>query len=345
MFVESLGSIVVAVLLLGKLFRPNDFFDGKKLEAPSSGTLQARQTPEDISVLSWNILAPCYTRPHLFRSLKGLNDVDPEEYMDWSYRKLRIVDVLSQHQADVVCLQEVQLNLWPDFRESLQKIGYTTAVVQNVNRGLAVTTVVLLHDRRRQDWKVSKAESRSRVLLVTIECQTSDSKDPPYYLFVGNVHLQAGSRELATRYSQVKSLLKRLYMHTKRVSTTQTYRPSILLMGDWNTLRTDPLHALLSTGELPDGHGLPQLYPNLPLLPLDDVHEKLPGVEVPWTHSCGEILDYIFVSPHLEVREAWSHTISTPSALLIPNADFPSDHVPIGGVVRLKRGHCNESND
>ena len=58
----------------------------------------------------------------------------------------------------------------------------------------------------------------------------------------------------------------------------------VVLLGDWNTLPTDTLHQLLTqTSPLcPDKHDLPQLYPNLPLLPLCDIH--LPKQQ-PGTHG------------------------------------------------------------
>ena len=366
-----LYSIVWAVLLLGnRLFRPKEpFKETAKSDDASSPSPTAIDHHHDdaslldeISVLSWNILAPCYGLPHLYRSQKrqqlrntnnnAADSTTAEDFMEWSYRSPRILETIERHAADLVCLQEVQVDLWPRLGESLQKIGYSTALIQKVNRGLPVATVILLHDRRAREWKAVKVESRSRALLVTLECrkksrsarQQQDGNNAPYYyLFVANVHLQAGKEEWDTRYSQVKSLLKRLYLHTERASALQLEHPLVLLMGDWNTLTTDPLHNLLTTGTLPDDHGLPQLYPNLPLLPLCDVNQhnnngnRSPHRQPPlaWTHTCGATLDYIFASPQVQVCELWSADTIAPVSLPIPNANFPSDHVPIGGVFRL----------
>eukprot|EP00977_Amphora_coffeiformis_P009634 scaffold2219_cov177-Amphora_coffeaeformis.AAC.10 len=271
--------------------------------------------------------------------------------MDWSYRSPRIVERIAQEAADIVCLQEVQVDLWVYLRDELKECGYTTSIVQKVNRGLRVTTVILVHDRRLDEWKVTKMESRSRVLLVTLECQPSARSSPngssaePYFIFLGNVHLSAGKKEFVTRYQQVKSMLQRLVLHTQRSSPPQLDNPFVLLMGDWNTLLTDPLHHLITTGTLPEDHGLPQLYPNLPLLPLYDINQQQrqthsKGLE--WTHTCGEVLDYIFASPSVNVVSVWSPTVNT--HLPIPNADFPSDHVPIGGTLRLSRLGQQNSN-
>ena len=334
MFVYNVRLLAVSVFLLGKFFSPsrrgND--NNNKLTPPPSA---AATFHEEISVLSWNILAPCYVLPHLHRSQKIADDFDSvAEYMGWSYRSPRIVQRIAQEAADIVCLQEVEVDLWVYLRDELKECGYTTSIVQNVNRGLRVTTVILVHDRRVNEWKVTKVESRSRVLLVTLECQDSTTSSEPYFIFLGNVHLSAGRKEFVTRYQQVKSLLQRLVLHTQRSSIPQLDEPFVLLMGDWNTLLTDPLHYLITTGTLPEDHELPQLYPSLPLLPLQDVHRQGQNSKnLAWTHNCGEVLDYIFASPSVQLIDTWSSTVG--ATLPIPNADFPSDHVPIGGTLRL----------
>lgn len=334
MFVGNARLLAVTVFLLSKLFRPSGKQSTTLVSPPPTDGLK-----EEISVLSWNILAPCYVLPHLLRSQKIVDDFDlVTEYMDWSYRSPRIVERISQEAADIVCLQEVQLDLWESLRDELKMNGYRVSVVQEVNRGLQVTTVILLHDRRLQEWKVTKVESRSRVLLVTLECRQLPNSEP-YFIFIANVHLSAGRKESVTRYQQVKSLLQRLVLHTQRSSVPQLKDPLVILMGDWNTLSTDPLHHLITKGMLPEDHGLPQLYPSLPLLPLRDVHRQRhthnsKGI-VPWTHTCGEVLDYIFASPSIQTVDLRPRSIET--TLPIPNADFPSDHIPIGGTLTISK--------
>lgn len=382
----SSRALVAVVLLLGKFFRP----------APdTTPSLQLQQQKQqswasslEVSVLSWNILAPCYTLPHHLRSQKLLRQRDDDTYttsnastaavtvadcMEWSYRRPRIVETIASYSADLVFLQEVQLDCWPQLSKDLAQQGYQTAIVQEVNRGLPVTTVILLHDRRQEEWQVVAVESRSRALLVTLECrQQQQQQSPngdtiinenPTHLFLANVHLQAGRKEFVTRYHQVKSLLQRLLLQTQRVqvptskaTTADMKPPFVLLMGDWNTLPTDPLHTLLTKAKLPENHGLPQLFPNLPLLPLKDIYEQqqqqsstsadMKKKELAWTHSCGAILDYVFASPCAEILDLLAHdddddndtttkkTIA-PRSMMIPNADFPSDHIPIGGTLRF----------
>ena len=351
MILCNVHSLAVTMLLLGKFFPPSGRDENTSLTPALPSTTTPTAIPmafqEEITVMSWNILAPCYVLPHLHRSRKFADDFDSvTEYMDWSYRRPRIIERITRESADIVCLQEVQLDLWVYLRDELKERGYTASIVQKVNRGLRVTTVILVHDRRQYQWKVTKVESRSRVLLVTLECQpstscgtSSNSKNTePYFIFLGNVHLSAGRKEFVTRYQQVKSMLQRLVLHTQRSSPPQLDEPFVLLMGDWNTLSTDPLHHLITTGTLPEDHGLPQLYPNLPLLPLHDINqsqEQKQSNGLNWTHTCGEILDYIFASSSVRVVSVWSTNHGT--NLPIPSADFPSDHVPIGGKLQLSR--------
>jgi mRNA deadenylase 3'-5' endonuclease subunit Ccr4 len=305
-------------------------------------------------------------------------EVAAPDYWAWSYRQERIVTTLAERSADLVCLQEVQIDLWPDLRYQLSTIGYVESNIQQ-DAGWPVTTVLLLHERLiAASWRVVLVESRSRALLVTLQfpAPSSRTRQPNggtdrntnddnrhSHLLLANVHWQAGGHAETTRFQQTKSLLQRLARHAHRLTAAssgpkrsrerkdpkamvndETNLP-VVLLGDWNTLPTDTLHQLLTqTSPLcPDKHDLPQLYPNLPLLPLCDIHlpKQQPGTHGeketttpgrPATHTGGQVLDYIFVSPTVQVVDTWIHEAVQ---LPIPNADFPSDHVPIGGRLRI----------
>lgn len=313
----------------------------------SSTTTDHNNPPlAELSVISWNILAPTYVRH------KGN---DGARHLDWSYREPRILDLLAEHAADVVCLQEVPLELLPqhhnvedspqtNLTEAWQQMGYQTYIVQNTTRGLDVATVLLLHDH--WSWNVVRVESRSRALLVTLQHRKKGGN--AFHVFIANVHLQAKPAQALTRFYQVKSLLRRLQLQVQRAQLTEKDPYMILLLGDWNAMPTDPLHVLLTTGELPDNqdHDWPQLVPNLPLLPLRDIHNRLDNDPTDdWTHNCGAVLDYIFVSPQVQVVNAWTGSPDEQRMVQrpIPSRAMPSDHLPIGGLLRLLRPDGNFS--
>ena len=87
----------------------------------SNNTIEvlARNTPVDVdpsrlSVLSYNLLAPCYVRPidertGGVRSFAAFQWAEPaNEVLDWEKRRPRLLAELQQCRADVIALQEVQ---------------------------------------------------------------------------------------------------------------------------------------------------------------------------------------------------------------------------------------------
>jgi len=149
---------------------------------------------------------------------------DPED-LDWhSHRGPRIQSTLKTIHADIVCLQEVQTDIWDDFMIGLE--DQYVGILQNMTNDHPVANAVLL--RKDGRFRVKEQESRSRALILVLEDFSSDDGDTPYdddyineepqpppkrLLYLANVHLQAGLDDDETRVNQLKSLLKRLVFH------------------------------------------------------------------------------------------------------------------------------------
>ena len=274
----------------------------------------ALSTPgRDIKIMTWNLLAPLYAPASKFRHS------DPS-ILDWSYRKEIILDTLTESQADIICLQEVQMDLWDDFHSQLQhrllgNYSYT-AVLQNVTRQHPVGCVVLV----KKDWKVIRTESRSRACIVVLEEQLLQptsysliSRICPSFsspqgrerqrLYLATVHLEAGHDKSETRWNQLKSLLKRLHrqIHLDDDVEGKTNNGApIIVAGDFNDLwqPNSELKEVLSIGKLDSGHHYNKLAPPpawQSLLPLRNVHEGESRPDL--TYAGGSVLDYIWVSP------------------------------------------------
>ena len=71
----------------------------------------------DFSVLQFNILADslCMTNRHA---------QVPAACRVWSTRLPKILDGIARSRASIVCLQELELDLWPDFESRMLRIGY-----------------------------------------------------------------------------------------------------------------------------------------------------------------------------------------------------------------------------
>jgi endonuclease/exonuclease/phosphatase family metal-dependent hydrolase len=327
-----------AVRLLHLLQRPSLSAATSLCEPPPSGI---------IKIFSWNLLAPMYIRQEQHRHC------DPA-FLEWSYRKEVIIDTLIDSRSDIICLQEVQLNLWDEFFQQLSdrlgpNAGYT-AVLQNQKRQHPVGCAVLIRDQ--SGWTVLRKESRSRACVVVLQHPSLVSATTPQHLYVANVHLESGRDKDVTRYNQIKNLLKRLHEHIKSDGKNVSSSP-VVITGDFNDLwpSNSKLRSILLTGEQPDAT---KLHPWQSLLPLVNVHQQ----EMPLlTFKGGSVVDYILVSPEsVLVRDTfwcsplpvWTNskerskfrTTISGDVLLArqhwPSKDYPSDHLPIGAALVLK---------
>lgn len=286
-----------------------------------------------LRVLTWNILAPCYVKPPPPSWVDHSSMADWFIYSDWEYREHHIIELLKECQADLVCLQEVQVteSVWTCLETKLDEIGFQSYVQDS--KGHPVANVILI--AKRIGLNLLFQESRSRAFMLVL--QPFGNEYPP--LFVVNVHLQASRcaaetqqmKDAQTRFSQIQSLLKRVNLAWQNIRR-QMYsskgcdpaflqEPYLMVMGDFNLSPEEPLYALMIKGQWPeDCKGLLPARvselsaSSLPLLPLRDIRgEELSSVMSCTYAATQRILDYIFVSENIEAVEHHSYA---PSILL-----------------------------
>ena len=151
-----------------------------------------------ISVVSWNLLAPAYVRPVDLRTgdiqaFAAFEWVKDDSVLDWSLRRQRILTQLTFYQADVICLQELQLErrketnvleipewmqpLQEDYQiqlppnEELEVIAARNLRVLGVDA--AVTCAILF---RRDKWKLVTPLVKQDVVLNTKESADHNRK-------------------------------------------------------------------------------------------------------------------------------------------------------------------------
>jgi mRNA deadenylase 3'-5' endonuclease subunit Ccr4 len=186
------------------------------------------------------------------------------EYLSWSYREKLILSELKNMDADIMCLQEMEIECFDDFMETLQ--AEYDGILQNVTNDHPVTNAILV---RKSKLRVLRQESRSRALILAIDQATGKDDPAPSTgrrpLYLATVHLQAGIEDDDTRVSQLRSLLKRIHNHvqveipepsevktsneTKGDKTTaleEDLPPPIILAGDFNMLSTNPVYRWIS---------------------------------------------------------------------------------------------------
>lgn len=321
--------------------------------------------------VGWRIIVDCQStisqrimRCTLFRfcavfaTKEKYHYCDPA-HLDWSYRRKAIIKKLQSVNADIICLQEVQVDVWEsDLLQSF--VPHYTGVLQTVTRGHPVACAILV---RNDKFNIVTTESRSRALILALQpvgCNNSNT------LFLANVHLDAGEVHDETRFCQIKSLVKRVKNQVTDESFNNDFpekEPLILLAGDFNILDSNPLYTLLSTGVWNPGSEIKEqktrasrsgamnaaasaapdnassaTRPQFPLLPLRDLYNPYTSRLCPttstieMTFSGGSVLDYIWVSGKLHavpwiiddrVLQKWCRQAW-------PSSENPSDHLPIG---------------
>ena len=265
------------------------------------------------SMVTWNLLAPTYATETKFPWAS-------KQALSWSHRRQLIVQQLTAIDADIVCLQEVEVAQWDELYAQLHGLGYD-GVLQETRNGHPVACATLF---KRDQLVCVRTESRSRAMIAVAEMAPGHASagaagdaQQRQRLYVANVHLEAGPQKEQQRLLQLGSLLKRLRMQAEADGTSASSpaaAPPLIIAGDFNCEPQSAPHAMLSArpGDGAPGSGAASLKGAVAaaaasLLPLHDAYASCPP---PWgpalrsTFRNGRVLDYIFTSSAVEARRA-----------------------------------------
>lgn len=208
--------------------------------------------------------------------------------------------------------------------------------------------------RKSSSVRIKRVESRSRALIVTLE----DKENCAANMYVCSVHLDADrstdskrrEHHQKQRQSQLKSLLKRINFACK-LDNQMIKEVPILIAGDFNMLRENPLHKSLVEGSLTTSpNAFVTLYDaylqaerhkrySTPAYCDELQHGSEKKLKTPnkdqhlvKTYKGGAILDYIYTSEKVKVIDTllYHPKSSIKGIEFWPNEKHPSDHLPIG---------------
>jgi len=225
-------------------------------------------------------------------------------------------------------------------KEFMQGIGYEC--IQQIKPHEVKLAMFYRASRVNLQWW----EERSRALLAEIQLGLKT-------VYVVNVHLEGSPRRADDRVAQLRHALHRLRY---RIETTtrgdldeSIQSASVICCGDFNSLRNEAPCIFLEEGHLPAGY---RDGPEHIVVTKDDIHHDFafrdvyssPHFTPPFTRKVdgrGAQLDFLWCSRIMGVSAILRPMPSDPEVekmvcdVGLPNARMPSDHLPIGAVLRL----------
>nr|XP_019966407.1 PREDICTED: protein angel homolog 2 isoform X1 [Paralichthys olivaceus] len=212
----------------------------------------------DFSVMSYNILSQELLQDNVYL----YRHCDPG-VLPWEYRLPNLLAEIQQHDADILCLQEVQEDHYENqIKPALQRLGYQCEYKKRTGSkpdGCAVifksSRLSLVSSHPVEFFRPSDALlDRDNVGLVVllrpnnVVCKS----DPSGFICVANTHLLYNPRRGDIKLAQLAILLAEI-SRLSRLPDGSTN--PVLLCGDFNSTPWSPLYSFLTTGGL-DYRGL-----------------------------------------------------------------------------------------
>jgi len=318
---------------------------------------KTKKTPKDFSILSWNILsqnASTVIKNETY-SYKGI-DIPPPK--PWEYRMPQITQKIHDINADLCCLQEMDITSFESMEPIMKKMGYEGVLQKKESSHPAVATFW----KRGRFQIFQSLKVRSPTLSVLL--QDILSPNSSLVLAVTNVHLEGHPHKIAQRVQQLHHALgdtKHVTHHAALVCgdfNCQVYSSacsSYLRCGsvqppaaadddddddnvllEWNqpippTVYAIPKHAYNNT--------LKSAYP--PSLLAKSPQDYFTYIRLPQRFAAG--LDHLWYTSTSLNCVALKQIFSSEQERLcmlqngLPSDHFPSDHLPIGAIFSWKK--------
>lgn len=309
--------------------------------------LPVREPDCEVSVVSFNLLLKSFETKDYYPTVS-------KEHRSWRRRRAMTKQLLLGLDADIVAVQEAEIVGFEEDFSFLAEGGYGVVEPKGEKsgkspkseEGLAKCAIFFKHSSFVLEWK----EHRSRAVLAALRHRRSQQ-----LLFVVSCHLEGAPWQAAKRLSQTKSALERLQLEMRR-RRLKVEDCAVVFAGDFNGPPASASCEFLRHGELPEGFQDPWA-PEESMAAashdfrFDDLYEdskkkRPPTFCSPETTSGPCCIDYVFYTPGLlspvAVRLPFTEEqLKAAAAVGIPSEWHPSDHVPLGGVLRFSgtNGH------
>mmetsp|Transcript_52851 Transcript_52851/g.67773 ORF Transcript_52851/g.67773 Transcript_52851/m.67773 type:complete len:499 (+) Transcript_52851:88-1584(+) len=324
-------------------------------------------TNDELSVLSWNVLANRYLQNYQVSSNPMYVHIpSTSEMLSWPTRSSLLISEMIESNADILCLQECEDSAFLQlFQPQLNNAGYDGLFQEQAtsNKGEKFDIGVATF------WKKNKLSLsshcfRSRTMVTVLtqriilpsttqtskqEASVSMTNEPiQRSIAILNCHLQGHPSLVTTRVKQLQNSLK-------EIMTNHSHH-ALLVVGDFNCpLQDSACSGYLAFGSVPNyqtewGRPVPpdacevpkhmytQLQSAVPNDPDDFTFCTTPGGghaargldQIWYSASC---LDLVAMRSHFRSEEEKSNILNVTG---MPCRVNPSDHVPIASVFKWK---------
>eukprot|EP00435_Cladocopium_sp_Y103_P063883 s1389_g25.t1 len=296
-----------------------------------------RGKPSEVSLISWNVLAPCYVTSSELRYVH----VEPSA-LDWTRRCDLIVEELHQAAADLVLLQEVAHEQFEELEARLGSLGYSCVMQRQRAKGKDHPTgnaSFFFTERFELCWE----DHRSRILLLDLR----DKLNNDIELCVANCHLEGDPHQPMARVAQVRSALQ----EAARRGGPRGH--ALVLVGDMNApLISSAVASYLSFGSVVPGVSEFGMLVDVGKISAESGHPySMTSAYTPDPHEFSftlrgaaghcHMLDQIWFDStrcHCQALRNLFRSDEHKLAVLnrgLPHAEDPSDHLPVGVILKV----------
>lgn len=287
------------------------------------------------TVLSYNVLAQNLLEEHTYLYRKA----DPEA-LDWDSRSERILREVRDHQADILCLQEIQSNHYDSFYvPKLTLMGFK-GVFKKRTGDKPDGCAIFFRDSKfelkesisveycKPNVELLDRDNIGLVALLTpriLHSKNSVNEDLPF-IVIATTHLLYNPRRHDIKLAQLQLLFAELDLiafnsskATSKNNNGLSYHPTILT-GDFNLTPNTSIYEFITRGSLQyKGLSRRQLTPE----------------------DRGHVLDNELIPPHLNVTDQCQHLHATEKR--IPLVGFSSSRLSNGesSVERFSTGQLS----
>ena len=262
-------------------------------------------------------------------------------HLTWEHRRPLLHQHFTSINSDVICLQEVQRTQYEtDFLAFFRTLGYE-GMLQDTTNDVAVATFY-----KTSKFTLNWNECRSRVMLTSLCMKVTEGEQEEQTSFsvsviVCNVHLHSNPNEKATRFTQIKSMLKRCEARLAR--STMAEAP-IVVCGDFNSSIEEGASRTLMDGELTpefreEGVQTTKEHFKHPFR-FFDVHAKAEKrhptfVVTDATYTIDQMFATVDLFDTVGLLSIKQKEMAEIMETKLPNHFHASDHLPVGCVLEL----------